>query len=87
MNRLLAALERYGYYNVAALATIAVCAFLNLITAIQAPTLWDAVPPVGRFTACIAYGYACHEWYDRDSLVKLLFVVGALTSFYLMGGV
>jgi hypothetical protein len=81
MNRLFAALARYGYYNAVALAIIAVCAVANIITAIQAPSLFAAVAPVGAFTACIAYGLLCHAW-KRDSLVKLLFVAGALTTFW-----
>jgi hypothetical protein len=81
-SRIFAALARYGYYNAVALAVIAVCGFAHVINAISSTSLFHAVMPVWGITACIAYGLVCFAT-KKGSALKLLFVAGALTTFWM----
>lgn len=79
---LLAALEKQGFYDLTALAVIGACGIAHLFNAFDSTSLFHAVMPVFGITACIAYGLICYAS-QKGSLLKLLFVVGALTTFWI----
>ena len=76
------ALTRQGAYGLLALGLIAACAIAHLLNAISSASLFTAVMPVFGFMACIAYGLLCYAS-RRGSLLKLLFVVGAFSTFWI----
>lgn len=76
------ALTRQGAYGLLALGLIAACAIAHLFNAISSASLFTAVMPVFGFMACIAYGLLCYAS-RRGSLLKLLFVVGAFSTFWI----
>jgi hypothetical protein len=69
-------------YSIATLATIAVCAIAHLIAIYQSTTPAQAVMPLYGVVACIAYGLVCYAS-RKTSLFRLLFVAGALTTFWI----
>lgn len=76
------ALTRQGAYGLLALGLIAACGVAHLFNAISSASLFTAVMPVFGFMACIAYGLLCYA--SRiGSLLKLLFVVGAFSTFWI----
>jgi len=81
-SNLLAALAKQGIYDLTALATIGACGVAHLISAFNSTALFQATMPVFGITACIAYGLICFAS-KKGSLLKLLFVVGALTTFWI----
>ena len=76
------ALAKQGAYGLLALGIIAACAIAHLFNAISSASLFTAVMPVFGFMACIAYGLLCYAS-RRGSLLKLLFVVGAFSTFWI----
>ena len=71
-------------YDLGTLAIIALCGVAHAVSAYQAlnnPSLFASVMPVFGFTACVAYGLICYAS-KKGSLLKLVFVAGALTSFW-----
>lgn len=75
-------LNRAAVYSLGTLATIAVCVIVHLITIIQATAPRQAVMPLYGVVACTAYGLVCFA-FPRTSLFRLLFVAGALTTFWI----
>lgn len=76
------ALMKQGAYGLLALGLIAACAIAHLFNAISSASLFTAVMPVFGFMACIAYGLLCYAS-RSGSLLKLLFVVGAFSTFWI----
>ena len=76
------ALMKQGAYGLLALGLIAACAIAHLFNAISSASLFTAVMPVFGFTACIAYALLCYA-FRRGSLLKLLFVGGAFSTFWI----
>ena len=76
------ALVKQGAYGLLALGLIAACAIAHLFNAISSASLFTAVMPVFGFMACIAYGLLCYAS-RSGSLLKLLFVVGAFSTFWI----
>ena len=76
------ALAKQGAYGLLALGLIAACAIAHLITAISSTSAFTAVMPVFGFAACVAYGLICYAS-PAGSLLKLLFVVGAFSTFWI----
>lgn len=76
------ALMKQGAYGLLALGLIAACGVAHLFNAISSASLFTAVMPVFGFMACIAYGLLCYA-YRSGSLLKLLFVVGAFSTFWI----
>jgi hypothetical protein len=76
------ALTRQGAYGLLALGLIAACAIAHLFNAISSASLFTAVMPVFGVMACIAYGLLCYASLS-GSLLKLLFVVGAFSTFWI----
>ena len=76
------ALMKQGAYGLLALGIIAACAIAHLFNAISSASLFTAVMPVFGFMACIAYGLLCYAS-RSGSLLKLLFVVGAFSTFWI----
>ncbi|WP_287602396.1 hypothetical protein [Thiothrix sp.] len=76
------ALAKQGAYGLLALGLIAACAIAHLFNAISSASLFTAVMPVFGFMACIAYGLLCYAS-RRGGLLKLLFVVGAFSTFWI----
>ena len=76
------ALAKQGAYGLLALGLIAACAIAHLFNAISSASLFTAVMPVFGFTACIAYALLCYA-FRRGSLLKLLFVGGAFSTFWI----
>lgn len=76
------ALAKQGAYGLLALGLIAACAIAHLFNAISSASLFTAVMPVFGFMACIAYGLLCYAS-RSGSLLKLLFVVGAFSTFWI----
>ena len=71
-------------YDLGTLAIIALCGVAHAVHTFQAlnsPSLFASVMPVFGFTACIAYALICYAS-KKGSLLKLVFVAGALTSFW-----
>ena len=71
-------------YDLGTLAVIAICGIahaVSIVESIESPSLFASVMPVFGFTACIAYGLIAGSS-KRGSLLKLVFVGGALTSFW-----
>ena len=75
------ALTRQGAYSLLAQGIIAACAIAHLFNAISSASLFTAVMPVFGFTACLAYGLLCFAT-RKNSLLKVLFVVGAFSTFW-----
>ena len=75
-------LTKHGAYNLLTLGIIAACAIAHLFNAISSASLFTAVMPVFGFTACLAYGFLCFAT-RKNSLLKLLFVVGAFSTFWI----
>lgn len=75
-------INRATVYSIATLATIAVCVIAHLIAITQATAPLQAVMPVYGVVACIAYGLVCFAS-RKTSLFRLLFVAGALTTFWI----
>ena len=76
------ALTKQRAYNLLTLGIIAACAIAHLFNAISSASLFTAVMPVFGFMACIAYGLLCYAS-RSGSLLKLLFVVGAFSTFWI----
>ena len=76
------ALMKQGAYGLLALGLIAARAIAHLFNAISSASLFTAVMPVFGFTACIAYALLCYA-FRRGSLLKLLFVGGAFSTFWI----
>ncbi len=76
------ALAKQGAYGLLALGLIAACGVAHLFNAISSASLFTAVMPVFGFMACIAYGLLCYAS-RSGSLLKLLFVVGAFSTFWI----
>ena len=76
------ALMKQGAYGLLALVLIAACAIAHLFNAISSASLFTAVMPVFGFMACIAYGLLCYASRSGSS-IKLLFVVGAFSTFWI----
>ena len=76
------ALAKQGAYGLLALGLIAACGVAHLFNAISSASLFTAVMPVFEFMACIAYGLLCYAS-RSGSLLKLLFVVGAFSTFWI----
>ena len=76
------ALAKQGAYGLLALGIIAACAIAHLFNAISSASLFTAVMPVFGFTACLAYGFLCFAT-RKNSLLKVLFVVGAFSTFWI----
>ncbi len=79
------ALTRQGAYSLLAQGIIAACAIAHLLTIfaiINSASLFTAVMPVFGFTACLAYGFLCFAT-RKNSLLKVLFVVGAFSTFWI----
>lgn len=76
------ALMKQGAYGLLALGLIAACGVAHLFNAISSASLFTAVMPVFGFVACIAYGLLCYAS-RSGSLLKLLFVVGAFSTFWI----
>ncbi len=76
------ALMKQGAYGLLALGLIAACGVAHLFNAISSASLFIAVMPVFGFVACIAYGLLCYAS-RSGSLLKLLFVVGAFSTFWI----
>ena len=76
------ALMKQGAYGLLALGLIAACAIAHLFNAISSASLFTAVMPVFGFVACIAYALLCYAS-RSGSLLKLLFVVGAFSTFWI----
>ena len=76
------ALMKQGAYGLLALVLIAACAIAHLFNAISSASLFTAVMPVFGFTACLAYGLLCFAT-RKNSLLKVLFVVGAFSTFWI----
>ncbi|OQX07479.1 MAG: hypothetical protein BWK73_27950 [Thiothrix lacustris] len=76
------ALAKQGAYGLLALGLIAACGVAHLFNAISSASLFTAVMPVFGFVACIAYGLLCYAS-RSGSLLKLLFVVGAFSTFWI----
>lgn len=74
-------LTKYGY-RYGTLAAIAVCGGIHLWNIKQATTPLHSVMPVYGLVACIAYGLICYA-VPKASLIRLLFVAGALTTFWI----
>ena len=72
----------HRYYDATTLAIIALCGIAHLITATNSTNLFTAIMPIFGVVACIAYGLLCFAS-RRGSLLKLLFVAGALTTFWI----
>lgn len=70
------------YYDAITLAIIGLCGIAHLITASNSTSLFTAIMPIFGVVACIAYGLVCFAS-RRGSLLKLLFVAGALTTFWI----
>lgn len=71
-------------YDLGTLAVIAICGIahaVSIVQSVQSPSLFASVMPVFGFVACIAYGFLAGSS-KRGSLLKLIFVAGALTSFW-----
>ena len=75
-------LMKQGAYGLLALGLIAACAIAHLFNAISSASLFTAVMPVFGFTACLAYGFLCFAT-RKNSLLKVLFVVGAFSTFWI----
>ena len=76
------ALTRQGAYGLLALGIIAACAIAHLFNAISSASLFTAVMPVFGFIACWGYGFLCFAT-RKNSLLKVLFVVGAFSTFWI----
>ncbi len=76
------ALMKQGAYSLLALGLIAACGAAHGFNAINSTSLFTAVMPVFGFMACIAYGLLCYAS-RSGSLLKLLFVVGAFSTFWI----
>ena len=76
------ALTKQRAYNLLTLGIIAACAIAHLFNAISSSSLFTAVMPVFGFTACLAYGFLCFAT-RKNSLLKVLFVVGAFSTFWI----
>ena len=76
------ALMKQGAYGLLALGLIVACGIAHLFNAISSASLFTAVMPVFGFMACIAYGLLCYAS-RSGSLLKLLFVVGAFSTFWI----
>ena len=76
------ALAKQGAYGLLALGLIAACAIAHLFNAISSASLFTAVMPVFGFTASLAYGFLCFAT-RKNSLLKVLFVVGAFSTFWI----
>ena len=76
------ALAKQGAYGLLALGLIAACAIAHLFNAISSASLFTAVMPVFGFMACIAYALLCYAS-RSGSLLKLLFVVGGFSTFWI----
>ena len=76
------ALMKQGAYGLLALGLIAACAIAHLFNAISSASLFTAVMPVFGFTACWGYGFLCFAT-RKNSLLKVLFVVGAFSTFWI----
>lgn len=76
------ALVRHGAYNLLALILIGGCAIAHLFNAISSASPFYAVMPVFGFVACVAYALLCFAT-KKNSLLKLLFVAGAFTTFWI----
>ena len=70
------------YYDASTLAVIGLCGIAHLITATNSTSPFTAVMPIFGVVACVAYGLVCFAS-SRGSLLKLLFVAGALTTFWI----
>ena len=72
-------------YDLGTLAIIAICGIAHAVSiaqSAQSPSLFASVMPVFGFVACIAYALLAGSS-KRGSLLKLVFVAGALTSFWI----
>ena len=76
------ALMKQGAYNLLTLGVIAACGLAHLFNTISSTSLFTAVMPVFGFAACVAYGLICYAS-PAGSLLKLLFVVGAFSTFWI----
>ena len=76
------ALTKQRAYNLLTLGIIAACAIAHLFNAISSASLFTAVMPVFGFTACLAYGLLCFAT-RKNSLLKVLLVVGAFSTFWI----
>ena len=76
------ALMKQGAYSLLALGLIAACGVAHGFNAINSTSLFTAVVPVFGFTACLAYGLLCFAT-RKNSLLKVLFVVGAFSTFWI----
>ena len=70
------------YYDASALAIIGLCGIAHLINAFSSTSLFTAIMPIFGVVACVAYGLVCFAS-SKGSIIKVLFVVGALTTFWI----
>lgn len=69
-------------YDAGTLAIIGVCAIAHVITASGSTSPFTAILPVFGLVACLAYALVCFAS-PRRSPIKLFFVTGALTTFWI----
>ena len=70
------------YYDATTLGIIALCGIAHLITASSSTSLFTAIMPIFGVVACVAYALVCFAS-SKGSIIKVLFVVGALTTFWI----
>ncbi|WMP16959.1 hypothetical protein [Thiothrix lacustris] len=70
------------YYDAITLAVIGLCGIAHLINAFSSTSLFTAIMPIFGFMACMAYALVCFAS-SKGSIIKVLFVVGALTTFWI----
>lgn len=70
------------YYDASTLAIIGLCGIAHLINAFSSTSPFTAIMPIFGFVACMAYALVCFAS-SKGSIIKVLFVVGALTTFWI----
>lgn len=75
-------LTKQRAYNLLTLGVIAACGLAHLFNTISSTSLFTTVMPMFGFAACIAYALLCYAS-RSGSLLKLLFVVGAFSTFWI----
>lgn len=70
------------YYDATTLGIIALCGIAHLINAFSSTSPFTAIMPIFGFVACMAYALVCFAS-SKGSIIKVLFVVGALTTFWI----